>query len=99
RDAPEEDDGGRGYPLRRDDGPGRRVPGRVPPAPAARAAPRPNGVSNVRLRRTFAGETMSPPCAPFFLKARGTSRFLRGGTHGSPAGPLLRRKAFGFPAP
>ena len=47
----------------------------------------------------FTGETMFPPCAPFLLRAWGTSRFLRGGTHGSPASPLLRRKAHGFPAP
>jgi hypothetical protein len=32
-------------------------------------------MSNARLRLTFTGETMFPPCAPFFLKAWGTSRF------------------------
>jgi hypothetical protein len=37
--------------------------------------------------------------APFFRRAWGTSRFVRGGTHGSPAGPLLGRKAYGFPTP
>ena len=37
--------------------------------------------------------------APFFLRAWGTSRLWRGGTHGSPASPLLARGAFGFPTP
>ena len=32
-------------------------------------------MSNARLRRAFAGETMFPLRAPFFLKAWGTSRF------------------------
>ena len=56
-------------------------------------------MSTTRLRLAFAGETMFPPRAPFFLKAWGTSRFSRGGTHGSHAGPLLGRKTFGFPTP
>ena len=30
---------------------------------------------NARLRLALAGETMFPPPAPFFLRARGTSRF------------------------
>jgi hypothetical protein len=32
-------------------------------------------MSNARLGLAFAGETMSPPRAPFFVTARGTSRF------------------------
>ena len=32
-------------------------------------------MSIVRLRQTITGETMFPPCAPFFLRAWGTSRF------------------------
>ncbi len=32
-------------------------------------------MSNARLWLAFAGETMFPPRAPFFLKAWGTSRF------------------------
>jgi hypothetical protein len=32
-------------------------------------------MSNARLRLAFAGETMFPPCAPFFWTAWGTSRF------------------------
>jgi len=30
---------------------------------------------NTRLRLAFAGETMFPPRAPFFLRTWGTSRF------------------------
>ena len=56
-------------------------------------------MSNAPLRVAFAGETMFLPRAPFFLRAWGTSRFLRGGTHGSPACPLLGRTAHGFPTP
>jgi hypothetical protein len=56
-------------------------------------------MSNARLRLAFAEETMFPPRAPFFLRAWGTSRFLRGGAHGSPADPLIGRKAQGFPTP
>ena len=56
-------------------------------------------MSNARLRLAFAEETMFPPRALFFVRTWGTSRFLRGGTHGSPAGPLLGRKALGFPTP
>jgi len=37
--------------------------------------------------------------APFFLRAWGTSRFVRGGTPGSPACPLHDRTAYGFPTP
>jgi hypothetical protein len=55
-------------------------------------------MSDARLWLTFAEETMFPPQAPFFSNAWGTSRFLRGGTHGSPAS-LLERKAHGFPTP
>jgi hypothetical protein len=33
-------------------------------------------MSNERLRLAFAGETMFPPRAPFFVKAWGTCRFL-----------------------
>jgi hypothetical protein len=54
-------------------------------------------MSNARLRPAFVGETMFRPRAPFFSRVWGTSRFVRGGTHGSPAGPLLGRKAHGFP--
>ena len=32
-------------------------------------------MTNARLRLAFAGETMFPPHAPFFLKTWGTSRF------------------------
>jgi len=32
-------------------------------------------MNNAHLRLAFAGETMSPPCAPFFRRAWGTSRF------------------------
>ena len=32
-------------------------------------------MANARLRLAFAGETMLPPRAPFFLRAWGTSRF------------------------
>ena len=32
-------------------------------------------MSTTRLRLVVAGETMFPPRAPFFLRARGTSRF------------------------
>jgi len=32
-------------------------------------------MNNARLRLAFAGETMFPPRAPFFLRAWGTSRF------------------------
>ena len=32
-------------------------------------------MSNARLGLAFAGETMFPPRAPFFLRAWGTSRF------------------------
>ena len=32
-------------------------------------------MSNARLRLAFAGETMFPPRAPFFVRAWGTSRF------------------------
>ena len=32
-------------------------------------------MSNTRLRFAFMGETMFPPCAPFFLRTWGTSRF------------------------
>ena len=32
-------------------------------------------MTNARLRLAFAGETMFPPRAPFFLRAWGTSRF------------------------
>jgi len=56
-------------------------------------------MANARLRLAFAGETMFPPRAPFFLRAWGTSRFLRGGTHGSPTSPFLQAKADGFPTP
>jgi hypothetical protein len=42
---------------------------------------------------------MFPPRAPFFSKTWMTSRFLRGGTIGSPTCPLLGRKAHGFPTP
>jgi hypothetical protein len=56
-------------------------------------------MANARLRLALVGETMFPQRAPFFLKAWGTSRFSRGGTHGSPASPLLRRKTHGFPTP
>ena len=45
RHAPEEDDGGRRYPLRRDDGAGRRLAGRFAAPSAAPAAPRRHGVS------------------------------------------------------
>ena len=45
------------------------------------------------------GDHVSSREAPFFLRAWGTSRFSRGGTHGSPASPLLGRKAYGFPTP
>jgi hypothetical protein len=55
-------------------------------------------MSNARLRFAFAEEAMFLLRAPFFLRAWGTSRFLRGGTHGS-ASPLLGRKALGFPTP
>ena len=58
-------------------------------------------MSNARLRLAFASrkmsETMFPPRALFFSRAWGTSRFVRGGTHGSPASPLVGRKAGGFP--
>ena len=33
------------------------------------------GMSTARLRLAVTGETMFPPCAPFFLRAWGTSRF------------------------
>jgi len=45
-------------------------------------------MTNARLQLAFAGETMFPPRAPFFLRAWGTSRFptpLPG--HGPDAGP------------
>jgi hypothetical protein len=32
-------------------------------------------MSNTRFQLAFTGETMVPPCTPFFLKAWGTSRF------------------------
>jgi hypothetical protein len=32
-------------------------------------------MSNTRFQLAFTGETMFPPCAPFFLRAWGTSRF------------------------
>jgi hypothetical protein len=32
-------------------------------------------MSNARFQLAFVGETMFPPRTPFFLKARGTSRF------------------------
>jgi len=32
-------------------------------------------MSNARLRLAFTGETMFPPCTPFFLKTWGTFRF------------------------
>ena len=59
---------------------------------------------NARLRLAFAseranGNDVSSREALFFLRAWGTSRFLRGGTHGSPAVPLLGRTASGFPTP
>jgi len=56
-------------------------------------------MSTTRLRFVVAGETLFPPRAPFSWRTWGTSRFSRGRTHGSPTGPLLRRKAFGFPTP
>ena len=60
-------------------------------------------MTTARLRLAFArkrtSETMFPLEAPFFLTAWGTSRFLRGGTHGSPTGPFLQAKADGFPTP
>ena len=56
-------------------------------------------MSTAILRLAVAGETMFPPRSPFFVRACGTSRFSRGGTHGSPTGPLLGRKALGFPTP
>ena len=61
-------------------------------------------MNTARIRLAVASEMangnhVSSREAPFFSRARGTSRFLRGGTHGSPTGPLLRRKAFGFPTP
>jgi len=34
-------------------------------------------MTNARLRLAFAGETMFPPRAPFFLRGWGTSRFPR----------------------
>ena len=56
-------------------------------------------MSTARLRLAVAGETLFPPRAPFSWRSWGTSRFLRGGTHGSPTSPLLGRRAFGFPTP
>jgi len=49
-------------------------------------------MSNTRLRLAFASknmtETMSPPDAPFFLRAGGTSRFPPPlPTHGPKVGP------------
>jgi hypothetical protein len=32
-------------------------------------------MSNTRVPLAFTGETMFPPCAPFFRKKWGTSRF------------------------
>jgi hypothetical protein len=32
-------------------------------------------MSIVRFQQTITGETMFPPCTPFFMRARGTSRF------------------------
>jgi hypothetical protein len=48
-------------------------------------------MTGTRLRLAFMGETMFPPCAPFVLKASGTSRV-----------PLRRRRSRGlrsWPAP
>jgi hypothetical protein len=56
-------------------------------------------MSTARYKLAVSGETMFPPRPPFFLRAWGTSRFSRGGTHGSPASPLLGRRALGFPTP
>jgi hypothetical protein len=56
-------------------------------------------MSTARLRFAVTGDTMFPPCALFFAKTWGTSRFLRGGSNGSPTYPLLGRKAHGFPTP
>ena len=72
RHAPEEDDGGRGYPLRRDDGPGRRVAGRLPAAPAAPAGARRHGVS--RTWAELLGDEVTaedePESAGFFGRMR-----------------------------
>ena len=74
----------------------RRGPwGRLQQAPRGGARDRlalgaPRRVSLARVSRSFGAvteETMFPPCAPFSLRTREISRFLRGGTHGSPAGP------------
>ena len=56
-------------------------------------------MSVARLRLARVRETMFPPRAPFFWSASGTSRFVRGGAHGSSADRLLGRKAHGFPTP
>ena len=50
-------------------------------------------MSTARKQLAVVGETMFPPRTPFFLRAWGTSRFSRGGTHGSPTSPLLLRRA------
>jgi len=86
-----------------------RVPRTSPAEPGQEGTPagsrgrRVARMSNARLWLAFAGkkvsETMFPLDAPFFLKAWGTSRFSREGTHGPPASPLLDRKAHGFPTP
>ena len=65
--------------------------------PARQGLVVPGDRMNARLRLPLVGETMFPPPAPFFWRAWGTSHLLRGGTHGSPASPLLGRTALGFP--
>ena len=45
-------------------------------------------MSTARLRLAVAGETMSPPRAPFYLKVWGTSRFPTPlPAHGPETGP------------
>ena len=60
-------------------------------------------MKNARLRLAFTGETMFPPCAPFFLRAWGTSWLTLGELPGSPRPlPLVRSadKALrAFPTP
>ena len=72
RHPPEEDDGGRGYPLRRDDGPRRRVAGGLAAPSAARAVPRRHRVSytwsellgdDLSRRTSPSGRASSPACA------------------------------------
>jgi len=50
-------------------------------------------MTTLASRLAFTGETMFPPCPPFFSRAWGTGRLMPGKPPGSPGPPPLVRFA------